>query len=97
MKLGTDDILTLIYALKRPYRKNASFILNDQTLAAIRKLKDGNGAYIWQPSYQAGEPDRICGYEVHTSAYAPALEVTTSATEEPALCRSCVSFSRVTA
>ena len=74
VKLGTDDILTLIYALKRPYRKNASFILNDQTLAAIRKLKDGNGAYIWQPSYQAGEPDRICGYEVHTSAYAPALE-----------------------
>ena len=63
VKLGTDDILTLIYALKRPYRKNASFILNDQT-----------GAYIWQPSYQAGEPDRICGYEVHTSAYAPALE-----------------------
>ena len=74
VKLGTDDILTLIYALKRPYRKNASFIVNDQTLAAVRKLKDSNGAYIWQPSYQAGEPDRICGYEVHTSAYAPALE-----------------------
>ena len=72
--IKTDDILTLIYSLKRPYRKNASFILNDSTLAAIRKLKDLNGAYVWQPSYQAGEPDRICGYVAHTSAYAPELE-----------------------
>lgn len=72
-KLATDDILTLIYALKRPYRKNACFILNDSTLATIRKLKDNNQAYIWQPSYQAGEPDRLCGYPVRTSAYAPAL------------------------
>jgi HK97 family phage major capsid protein len=72
-KLATDDILTLIYALKRPYRKNACFILNDSTLAVIRKLKDQNLAYIWQPSYQADEPDRLCGYPVRTSAYAPAL------------------------
>ena len=74
-KITTDDVLTLIYALKRPYRKKASFILNDQTLAVIRKLKDNNGSYIWQPSYQAGEPDRICGYTVNTSAYAPTLKV----------------------
>jgi HK97 family phage major capsid protein len=72
-KLGTDDVLDLVYALKRPYRKKASFIMNDQTLAALRKLKDNNGAYIWQPSYQAGEPDRLLGYSVHTSAYAPEL------------------------
>lgn len=69
--LKADDILNLIYALKRPYRKNASFIINDKNLAAIRKLKDNNGAYMWQPSYQAGEPDKILGYTVHTSAYAP--------------------------
>jgi HK97 family phage major capsid protein len=73
-KISTDDILTLIYSLKRPYRKSAKFILNDQTLAAIRKLKDANQAYIWQPSYTAGEPDRLCGYEVLTSAYCPGLE-----------------------
>jgi HK97 family phage major capsid protein len=72
-KLGTDDVLDLVYALKRPYRKKASFIMNDQTLAALRKLKDNNGAYIWQPSYQAGEPDRLLGYAVHTSAFAPEL------------------------
>lgn len=69
--IKSDDMLDLVYALKRPYRKSASFILNDKTLSSLRKLKDNNGAYIWQPSYQAGEPDRILGYAVHTSAYAP--------------------------
>ena len=69
--LKSDDILTLVYALKRPYRKNASFIINDKNLALIRKLKDNTGAYIWQPSYQAGEPDKILGYDVYTSAFAP--------------------------
>lgn len=69
--IKSDDMLDLVYALKRPYRKSASFILNDKALSSLRKLKDNNGAYIWQPSYQAGEPDRILGYAVHTSAYAP--------------------------
>ena len=69
--LKSDDLINLIHDLKRPYRKNASFIMNDKTIAQIRKLKDNNGAYIWQPSYQANEPDRILGYAVHTSAYAP--------------------------
>lgn len=69
--IKSDDMLDLVYALKRPYRKTASFIMNDKILASLRKLKDNNGAYIWQPSYQAGEPDRVLGYAVHTSAYAP--------------------------
>lgn len=70
-KITTDDVINLVYALKRPYRKNAKFIINDKTLAALRTLKDNNGAYIWQPNYQSGEPDRLLGYEVYTSAYAP--------------------------
>lgn len=69
--LKSDNLIDLIYSLKRPYRKNASFILNDATLAQVKKLKDNNGQYLWQPSYQAGEPDRILGYTVRTSAYAP--------------------------
>ncbi len=69
--IKSDDMLDLVYALKRPYRKTASFIMNDKTLSSLRKLKDNNGAYIWQPSYQAGEPDQVLGYAVHTSAYAP--------------------------
>ena len=69
--LKADDIINLVYALKRPYRKMASFIINDKNIAAIRKLKDNNGAYMWQPSVQTGEPDRLFGYPLHTSAYAP--------------------------
>ncbi len=69
--IASDELINLVYALKRPYRKKASFILNDKTLSQIRTLKDNNGAYIWQPSYQAGEPDRLLGYAMHTSAFAP--------------------------
>lgn len=69
--IKADDIISLVYALKRPYRKSAGFILNDKTIAAIRKLKDNNGAYLWQPSYQTNEPDKLLGYPLYTSAYAP--------------------------
>ena len=44
-----DDIIDLYYSLSSPYRKNASFIMNDSTVKAIIKLKDGNGNYLWQP------------------------------------------------
>lgn len=71
--ITADEVINLIYSLKRPYRKNAAFITNDQTLAILRKLKDGNGAYIWQPSYQVGEPDSLLGYPVYTSAYVPTV------------------------
>lgn len=72
--ITADEIINLIYALKRPYRKNAAFIINDQTLAILRKLKDGNGAYLWQPTLTMGEPDRLLGYPVYTSAYVPTVE-----------------------
>ena len=45
--------------------------MNDSTVSMIRKLKDGNGAYLWQPSVQAGQPDKLLGYELHTSPYVP--------------------------
>ena len=69
--LTADDIINLVYALKRPYRKNAKFIMNDQLIATIRTFKDNNGAYMWQPALTQGEPDRLLGYEVCTSPYAP--------------------------
>ncbi|SFA71476.1 phage major capsid protein [Selenomonas ruminantium] len=71
--ITADELISLVYSLKRPYRKNAAFIINDQTLSVIRKLKDANQAYIWQPSYQAGEPDRLLGYALHTSPYMPTV------------------------
>lgn len=72
--ISSDDIISLVYALGRPYRQKAKFIMNDQTIAVIRKLKDGNGSYMWQPSIKEGEPDRLLGYPVFTSAYAPIVE-----------------------
>jgi HK97 family phage major capsid protein len=75
--IAADEVMNLIYALKRPYRKNASFLTNDQTLAVLRKLKDQNGAYLWQASYQAGEPDRLFGYPIHTSPYVPTIAANT--------------------
>ncbi|MCW6665307.1 phage major capsid protein [Aerococcaceae bacterium NML191219] len=69
--IKADDIISLVYALKRPYRKNAVFIMNDKLIAQIRKFKDNNGAFIWQAAYQNGEPDTILGYKVYTSAFAP--------------------------
>ncbi|RGH26083.1 phage major capsid protein [Anaerostipes sp. AF04-45] len=71
--ITADELIDLVYSLKRPYRKNAKFICNDQTLAAIRKLTDKNGRYLWQDSVQAGEPGRLLGYEVHTSPYFPVI------------------------
>ena len=72
--ISGDEIIDLIYSLKRPYRRKAQFITNDSTLAVLRKLKDGNGQYLWQPSLTAGEPDRLYGYPVKTSAFAPVME-----------------------
>ena len=71
--ITTDELISLVYALKSPYRKNAKFLMNDSTVAAIRKLKDGNGNYLWQPALQAGQPDRLLGYELYTSPYVPTL------------------------
>ena len=69
--LKGDDIINLVYALKRPYRKKAAFIMNDKILATVRTLKDSDGQYLWQQSLKDGEPERLAGYPVYTSEYAP--------------------------
>ena len=71
--ITADELISLVYALKSPYRKNAKFLMNDATVAAIRKLKDGNGNYLWQPALTAGQPDKLMGYELYTSPYVPTL------------------------
>ena len=71
--ITADDVIDLVYKLKRPYRKSASFITNDGTLGVLRKLKDDNGNYLWQPSIKAGEPDTLLGYSIHTSQFVPVL------------------------
>lgn len=71
--ITVDNLIDLIYALKSPYRRNATFLMKDVTVSALRKLKDSNGAYLWQPSVQAGQPDRLLGYPIYTSPYVPAV------------------------
>jgi HK97 family phage major capsid protein len=72
--ITADELISLVYALKSPYRRNAKFLMNDSTVAAIKKLKDLNGAYMWQ-SFCAGpvQPDRLLVYEIYTSPYVPTI------------------------
>ncbi|MGN9173987.1 phage major capsid protein [Lachnospiraceae bacterium HCP1S3_A8] len=69
--ITADEVIDLFYSLKSPYRKKAVWVLNDATIKAIRKLKDNNNQYLWQPSLVAGTPDTILGRPVVTSAYMP--------------------------
>jgi HK97 family phage major capsid protein/HK97 family phage prohead protease len=62
--ISPDELIALMYALPATYRNAGSWVMNGQTLAAIRTLKDGHGNYLWQPSYQAGQPETILGRPV---------------------------------
>lgn len=66
--ITADEVIDLVFSLGAPYRKKASFLLHDATIKALRKLKDGNGQYLWQPGLQAGQPDTLLGYRMHTSS-----------------------------
>ena len=68
-----DDVMDLYHSLRSPYRKKAVWLLNDTTVKALRKLKDGNGNYIWQPSVQIGQPDMILNRPYYTSSFVPDL------------------------
>ena len=57
-----DVLLDTVYSLKAGYRGNARFLCNKATLNTIRKFKDNEGNYLWQPGLQQGEPNRILGY-----------------------------------
>ena len=59
-----DKLLDLIYAAKAPYRANGTFVMNRGTQSVIRKMKDGQGNYLWQPAAKAGETPSLMGYPV---------------------------------
>ncbi|MCQ1779160.1 phage major capsid protein [Neorhizobium galegae] len=62
--LNADALIKLMYSLPGVYRNRGTWAMNGTTLAVIRTLKDGNGNYLWQPSYQAGQPETILGRPV---------------------------------
>jgi HK97 family phage major capsid protein len=59
-----DDLLNVIYALKRGYRKNARWMMSSLGVAAVRKLKDLEGNYLWRPGLVDGQPDKLLNYAV---------------------------------
>lgn len=72
-KITVDEVIDLFYSLRAPYRRNAVFVMNDSTVKALRKQKNGTGDYIWQPSVQAGQPDTLLNRPVYTSTFMPAI------------------------
>jgi HK97 family phage major capsid protein len=69
----TDGVVDLVYKLPAMYTPNAKFFLNRTSLGSVRKLKDGQGNYIWQPTYTAGQPSTLMGYSVVDLPDMPAL------------------------
>ncbi|MDX2259414.1 MAG: phage major capsid protein [Hyphomicrobiaceae bacterium] len=66
-----DVLIDLVYAVRSGYRQNAHFVMNRTTQAEIRKMKDADGAYIWQPSARPGEAPTVLGFPVAESEDMP--------------------------
>lgn len=69
----TDLLIDLYHSLGRPYRREATFLMADSTAKAVRKLKDADNQYIWQPGLVAGQPDVLLGRPVAISDNVPAM------------------------
>ncbi|GAA4111147.1 phage major capsid protein [Aminobacter aganoensis] len=72
--LSADALISLMYAMPAGYRNRGTWAMSGTTLATIRKLKDGQGNYLWQPSYQAGQPETILGRPVVEMIDMPDIE-----------------------
>ncbi|MDW9772724.1 phage major capsid protein [Sinorhizobium meliloti] len=59
-----DALIKIMYSLPAAYRNSGSWMMNGTTLGIVRTLKDGQGNYLWQPSYQAGQPSTLLGRPV---------------------------------
>ena len=69
--MTTDGLLEAKYTLKGNYWGRAQWIFHRDGVKQVAKLKDGEGQYLWQPSVQVGQPDRLMGFPVNMSEYAP--------------------------
>ncbi|MBD3662928.1 phage major capsid protein [Sulfitobacter sp. TSTF-M16] len=62
--VAAEAVIDLVYALAAQYRANATFVMNSKTVALVRKLKDGDGRFLWSDGLHAGEPAQLLGYPV---------------------------------
>jgi HK97 family phage major capsid protein len=60
----SDKLIDLVYTLKAGYRQNASWVMNRKTQGAVRKFKDADGNYLWQPGVAAGAKATLLGFEL---------------------------------
>ena len=72
--ITAEELIDLQHSLKSGYRRKAAFIMNDSTIKAVRKLKDGQGQYLWQPSIREGVPDMLLNTKIYMSNYMPQVE-----------------------
>lgn len=61
---AADGLMSLVYALKAPYKANAKFLMKRASVAAVRKLKDSQNQYLWAPGLEAGQPDLLLGFPI---------------------------------
>ncbi|QBK30774.1 phage major capsid protein [Roseitalea porphyridii] len=66
-----DVLVNLMVALRAPYRTGARWLMNSNTMATVRKFKDTQGQYLWQPAMAAGQPATLLGYPVEIDEYMP--------------------------
>lgn len=74
--IAFDEVIDLIHSIDPAYRPMSSFMMHDGIIQYVRKLKDGNGQYLWQPSNQIGVPDRILGYPIQVNQHMQATVAT---------------------
>jgi HK97 family phage major capsid protein len=70
-----DRLIDLVHALATPYRQGASWVMNSATLARVRKMKDLEGSFVWQPALAADQPATLLGYPVIEAAAMPDIAV----------------------
>jgi len=75
--ITSDNLIDLFHGLRRPYRKKGTFLMADGTAKLVRKLKDSDGQYLWQPGLQLGQPDVLLGRPVEISDNVPAVGTST--------------------
>ncbi|HHR6391630.1 TPA: phage major capsid protein [Providencia alcalifaciens] len=63
-EVTADEIMKLIYTMRKVYRSGAKFMMNNNTLFQVRTLKDAQGNYLWQPGLQLGQPSALLGYGI---------------------------------
>lgn len=74
-----DNLIDLIYSLKKGYRNGALFMMTNLTQSKVRKFKDPEGNYIWQPGLQLGQPSTLLGYGIEENEDMPESEADANA------------------